>query len=144
MRPPSSRWWGTKSKWRNDRSARSEGSFGHAKRLRIPHKFCRFDSTRLDSTRFDSGATRGTRRLVLGKDAPPEKRCPRGSSRSSCGWRRPLYRLPFRQPIFKMARGGNPVEIQTARSSNHIPAWTPPRCFPRVSRERRLSFSPTR
>lgn len=54
MRPPSSRWWGTKSKWRNDRSARSEGSFGHAKRLRIPHKFCRLDWTRLDSIRFGS------------------------------------------------------------------------------------------
>lgn len=85
------------------------------------------------STRLrDSRAARGARGLVLGKDAR-ERHRPRGSSRSMRLAPRPLYRLPFRQPIFKMARGGR--SGRNPDGSGHIPARES--CF--VARESRLS-----
>lgn len=131
-RRPSSRWWGTESRWRNNRSVRSKGSFVGPFTYRSARKFRQSPagSTRLETPgRLEdlggssSGRTRGNA-VVL--EVPLAR----------CSWLapRPLYRLPFRQPIFKMARGGK--SGRNPDGSSHIPAWES--CF--VARESRLSF----
>lgn len=108
-----SRWWGTESRWRNDRSVlRRNRSFvrSYSVTVRIPESMpvrlepSRIESNRLDSTRLDltSRQFAGRRGSSSGRTSgtPTSSRSP-----SRCGWRRPLYRLPFRLAHFQNGAG---------------------------------------